>query len=112
MYINIYIYIYVYYYMICIYIYLYIDIHTITYIVLAVVWLCLELPKPCLDLALPGQVHQPLAGGYQEAQPHGCARECSGIATVLCTWINILLVFVPLGIYSHMQEWSLGSNVS
>ena len=52
------------------------------------------------------QVHQPLAGG--EVQPHGCARECSGIATVLCSWINILLVFVPLGIYSHMQEWSLG----
>ena len=58
--------------------------------------------------ALTFEVHQPLAGYPEEVQPHGCARECHGIATVLCTWINILLVFVPLGIYSHMQEWSLG----
>ena len=72
-------------------------------------WLCLEFQKPAMIPLIAGQVHQPLAGGYQEAQPHGCARECSGIATVLCSWINILLVIVPLGIYSHMQEWSLGS---
>ncbi|CAK9055888.1 Vacuolar calcium ion transporter (High copy number undoes manganese protein 1) (Manganese resistance 1 protein) (Vacuolar Ca(2+)/H(+) exchanger) [Durusdinium trenchii] len=45
-------------------------------------------------------------------QPHGCARECSGIATVLCSWINFLLIFVPLGIYSHMKEWSAAARFS
>lgn len=59
-------------------------------------------------------VHQPLAGTMPPAaeQPHGCARECSGIATVLCSWINILLIFVPLGIYSHMKEWSAAARFS
>ena len=69
---------------------------------------CFQVLNPSRPSALAFEVHQPLAGYQEEVQPHGCARECNGIASVLCTWINILLVFVPLGIYSHMQEWNLG----
>eukprot|EP00931_Biecheleriopsis_adriatica_P004008 TRINITY_DN105743_c0_g1_i1.p1 TRINITY_DN105743_c0_g1~~TRINITY_DN105743_c0_g1_i1.p1 ORF type:complete len:422 (-),score=69.98 TRINITY_DN105743_c0_g1_i1:34-1299(-) len=35
----------------------------------------------------------------------GLAGECQAVMGMLCQWINILLVFVPLGIVSHYQEW-------
>ena len=51
-------------------------------------------------------------GEPYDPEPHGCAKECQGIAGVLCTWINILLVFVPLGIYSHVMQWSAAARFS
>jgi len=35
----------------------------------------------------------------------GCARDCRGLATVLCQPLNILIVFVPAGIASGIMEW-------
>mmetsp|Transcript_62255 Transcript_62255/g.145993 ORF Transcript_62255/g.145993 Transcript_62255/m.145993 type:complete len:420 (-) Transcript_62255:74-1333(-) len=43
--------------------------------------------------------------GSLPVQQGGLAGECKAIAGLLCTWLNILLVFVPLGIVSHYREW-------
>lgn len=46
--------------------------------------------------------------GYIPATQHGQPVEgsqCQAIANMFCTKLNILLVFVPLGIVSHYQEW-------
>mmetsp|Transcript_22057 Transcript_22057/g.69084 ORF Transcript_22057/g.69084 Transcript_22057/m.69084 type:complete len:430 (-) Transcript_22057:165-1454(-) len=34
------------------------------------------------------------------------SRECRGLASIFCRWLNVLLVFVPLGIYAHFAGWS------
>lgn len=57
-----------------------------------------------------GAAYGPPYGEYQE--PHGCDRECAGIMAILCTWMNLLLVFVPLGIWSHLHEWSCAARFS
>mmetsp|Transcript_75407 Transcript_75407/g.245277 ORF Transcript_75407/g.245277 Transcript_75407/m.245277 type:complete len:411 (-) Transcript_75407:94-1326(-) len=38
--------------------------------------------------------------------------ECMGVLGVLCTWLNILLIFVPLGIASHHLEWGSAATFS
>jgi len=43
--------------------------------------------------------------GVREAEPLSCGRECRGIMSIMCQWLNILLVFVPLGILSPNLEW-------
>ncbi|CAE7218373.1 vcx1, partial [Symbiodinium sp. CCMP2456] len=40
----------------------------------------------------------------QQGQPVE-GSQCQAIANMFCTKLNILLVFVPLGIVSHYQEW-------
>lgn len=52
------------------------------------------------------------AYGEFKQEPHGCDRECAGIMAILCTWMNLLLVFVPLGIWSHLHDWSCGARFS
>mmetsp|Transcript_16799 Transcript_16799/g.29484 ORF Transcript_16799/g.29484 Transcript_16799/m.29484 type:complete len:425 (+) Transcript_16799:131-1405(+) len=55
----------------------------------------------------------PYAAQYgQPPAAHGCDSELKGIAGIIFTWLNILLVFVPLGIYSHLQEWSCAARFS
>merc|ERR1719188_2613871 len=48
---------------------------------------------------MPVQQPQPVQ------QASGCQRECQGIANILCSWLNLLLVFVPLGVLSPHLEW-------
>jgi len=33
-------------------------------------------------------------------------RECFGLRLIFCQWLNLLLVFVPLGFVAHKQKWS------
>ncbi|OLQ15570.1 hypothetical protein AK812_SmicGene156 [Symbiodinium microadriaticum] len=48
----------------------------------------------------------------QQGQPVE-GSQCQAIANMFCTKLNILLVFVPLGIVSHYQEWGpLSARVS
>jgi Ca2+:H+ antiporter len=59
---------------------------------------------------MPGQMAVPMPVGAvgsvpPQAPASGCARECQGLAGILCTPLNILLVAVPLGIISPSQEW-------
>eukprot|EP00930_Biecheleria_cincta_P019566 TRINITY_DN14898_c0_g3_i1.p1 TRINITY_DN14898_c0_g3~~TRINITY_DN14898_c0_g3_i1.p1 ORF type:complete len:421 (+),score=59.30 TRINITY_DN14898_c0_g3_i1:135-1397(+) len=62
----------------------------------------------------PSQYGDPYGEAYGEfrQEPHGCDRECAGIMAILCTWMNLLLVFVPLGIWSHLHEWSCAARFS
>jgi Ca2+:H+ antiporter len=34
-----------------------------------------------------------------------CSKEMHGLMLIFCQWLNLLLVFVPLGILSHHLEW-------
>eukprot|EP00931_Biecheleriopsis_adriatica_P048531 TRINITY_DN28039_c0_g1_i1.p1 TRINITY_DN28039_c0_g1~~TRINITY_DN28039_c0_g1_i1.p1 ORF type:complete len:484 (+),score=80.74 TRINITY_DN28039_c0_g1_i1:145-1452(+) len=67
---------------------------------------------------MPGQFADPYGqyaqypGQYQQAEPHGCNKEMAGLANLLCQPMNILIVFVPLGIYSHLAEWSCAARFS
>lgn len=38
-------------------------------------------------------------------EPWSCGREMRGLTGILCSWLNLLMVFVPLGIASHHLEW-------
>lgn len=62
----------------------------------------------------PQQYGDPYGAAYGEFQvePHGCDRECAGIMAILCTWLNLLLVFVPIGIWSHLHHWSCAARFS
>jgi len=53
------------------------------------------------------QMQQPQV---QEVQPSGCAKECKGVMSILCTWLNLLLIFVPLGILSPRLEWGCATT--
>mmetsp|Transcript_30036 Transcript_30036/g.70742 ORF Transcript_30036/g.70742 Transcript_30036/m.70742 type:complete len:407 (+) Transcript_30036:150-1370(+) len=68
-------------------------------------------PVPQHDTSdVPGPQY-PLTGeGMEKGEPDGCSRECAGISEILCTWMNLLLVFVPLGIYSHFYHWSAAAR--
>lgn len=44
-----------------------------------------------------------------EEVPPGCYRELIGLQNILCRGINVLLVFVPLGIIAGQQKWSSSS---
>ena len=62
------------------------------------------------DSDVPGP-QQPLTGKVEEGQD-GCSRECHGVGQILCTPMNVLLVFVPLGVYSHFAHWSAAARFS
>eukprot|EP00930_Biecheleria_cincta_P016165 TRINITY_DN13249_c0_g2_i1.p1 TRINITY_DN13249_c0_g2~~TRINITY_DN13249_c0_g2_i1.p1 ORF type:complete len:449 (+),score=70.60 TRINITY_DN13249_c0_g2_i1:25-1347(+) len=53
---------------------------------------------------------------YAQYQPPpetgGCSQEMAGIMGLFCQWINLLLVFVPLGIWSHLHDWSCAARFS
>ncbi|CAE7784468.1 eif4a3, partial [Symbiodinium necroappetens] len=68
-------------------------------------------PVPQHDTSdVPGPQY-PLTGeGMEKGEPDGCSRECAGISEILCTWMNLLLVFVPLGVYSHFYHWSAAAR--
>mmetsp|Transcript_23227 Transcript_23227/g.37153 ORF Transcript_23227/g.37153 Transcript_23227/m.37153 type:complete len:430 (-) Transcript_23227:24-1313(-) len=42
----------------------------------------------------------------------GCAREMAGLSNIFCQWLNILLVFVPLGIVAGLNDWSSAMRFS
>lgn len=45
--------------------------------------------------------------GNGKSHPEPAKRtECQGIMEVLCTWLNLLIVFVPLGISSGILGWN------
>jgi Ca2+:H+ antiporter len=52
-----------------------------------------------------GEVGYAPQGQMVEPQAGGCGRECRGIMSIMCNWLNILLIFVPLGICSKHLGW-------
>lgn len=53
----------------------------------------------------PGS-YTPLAPKLEASEKSACRRDCDGLVAVAFTWINVLLIFVPLGMVSALQEWS------
>jgi Ca2+:H+ antiporter len=52
------------------------------------------------------------AAEYRPEQLTGCAREMAGFSAIFCQWLNVMLVFVPLGVVSGLNNWSSASRFS